>query len=198
MKAILALTAVTALAAMAAPAPGQDAPRKVARLGIVDIDRIGTQCLLGKSYAAQIQGLNDEIEAERKRKQVELERMDREIRALQEELDRQGVLLSEDVAARKRQEIRQKARDRKAFFDDGTAEIERLRRRAQEQGDRWSAELRARIQPHVEYVARRQGVDILLDSGSALAVAGTFDVSNDVLVRMDEQERPAPEKAAAK
>jgi Skp family chaperone for outer membrane proteins len=194
MRTVLAL----AVLATAAAAHAQETPRtgRVARICLIDIDRIGAQSLLGKSYNARIQALKDEIEAARASKQAELQKMDGEIKALQEGLDKQSAFLSEDAAERKRLEITKKTRDRQAFVDDGTAEIDRRRQRAQAQGDAWNAELRAKIQPHLEAVARAQGFDVLLDARNALAVDASFDISNDVIARLDEAERAASKSAA--
>jgi Skp family chaperone for outer membrane proteins len=192
------LAAVLAAATTAAAPDTTGSAGKVARVCLIDVDRVGAQSLLGKRYAAKVKALKDELDAERTKKQVELQKMDAEIKALQEDLEKQGAFLSEDALEKKRQEITRKGRDRQAFVDDGTAEIERRRERAQTQGDTWSNEMRARIQPHVEAVARQQGFNILLDARNALALDGSFDISSDVIVRLDEAERVSPAASPVK
>jgi Skp family chaperone for outer membrane proteins len=196
MRTVLVLAVLTATATHAQDTPARNAAP--ARVGLFDIERAGSQSLAGRSIAGRVQALKNEIDAERARKQAALDKMEGEIKALQDELDKQAAFLSEDAAESKRQEIKRKTRDRQAFIDDGSAEIERLRQRAQTQGEAWSAELRAKIQPHAEAAARHRGLDILLDARGAMAIGDAFDVTSDVIVRMDEAERASAAKPGAK
>jgi Skp family chaperone for outer membrane proteins len=197
MRKILILVAVAAAAAAAAQEAPSKAERKIARIAVIDVDRIGAESLIGKSYATQLDALQNEIEAERKKKESDLAKLGTAITVLQEELDKQGALLSEEAAERKRQEIKAKTREREAFLEDGQAVLQRMAQRAQNQAKELQNELQKKIKPHMEAVARQAGVDILLDSRSAMAMSNEFDISNDVIVRLDEAERAAKPKAAA-
>jgi Skp family chaperone for outer membrane proteins len=123
--------------------------------------------------------------------------MDNDIRALQDELEKQGALLSEEAAEKKRSEIKKKAREREAFIDDGKAEIEKMLQRAQNQAGALNNELQQKIKPHMEAVAKQMGFDILLDSRSALALNSAYDISSEVIVKVDEAEKAKPAAAAA-
>src|SRR5512142_1409756 len=103
------------------------------RVGVIDMARVSAESLLGKSYAAQLEKLQNDINAEATKKQTELGKMDAAVKALQDELEKQGAVLSQEARDRKQQEIARKGRERQAFLEDGQGEINRMRERAQQQ-----------------------------------------------------------------
>jgi outer membrane protein len=193
MRKILILIAVAA----ATSASAQEAGKKTPRIAVIDMDRVGSDSILGKNYTAQVESLQNDIEAERTKKQQDLAKFDAEIKALQDELEKQGALLSEEAAEKKQAEIKAKAREREAFLEDGRNQLERMAGRAQNQAKILQNELQQKIKPHMESVAREQGVDLLLDSRSAIALNNEFDISAAVIARLDEAERTAGTKPAA-
>jgi Skp family chaperone for outer membrane proteins len=184
--------AATASAQGTAPAP--DAGR-APRLAVIDMAKVSNDSLLGKSYAAQLDALKKEIDAAGTVKQTELTKRDNEIKALQDELEKQGSVLSPEAADRKRQEIVKKTRDRQAFLEDGQQELQRMRERAQERAQALNAEFQGKVKPHIEATAKAKGIDILLDSQVALTVSGEFDISSDVVTRLDAVEKGTPSAA---
>src|SRR3972149_5991673 len=85
-------------------------------------------------------------------------------RTLQEELEKQGAVLSPEARDKKQQEIVRKTRERQAFLEDGQAEINRMRERAQQQAQGINAEFQQKVRPLVELVAKDKGLDLVLDS----------------------------------
>ena len=81
----------------AAPAAGGDGTPKIA---VIDMARISSESLLGKSYAAQLEALENEIKSEGTKKQAELQKLDAAIKALQDELEKQGSVLTPEAADR--------------------------------------------------------------------------------------------------
>jgi len=184
--------AATAGAQGAAPAPdAQRAPR----IAVIDMGKVSNDSLLGKSYAAQLDALKKEIDAAGTAKQNELNKRDTEIKALQDELEKQGSVLSPEAADRKRQDIVKKTRDRQAFLEDGQQELQRMRERAQERAQALNAEFQGKVKPHIEATAKAKGIDILLDSQVALTVNGEYDISSDVVTRLDSVEKGTPSAA---
>jgi Skp family chaperone for outer membrane proteins len=104
-------------------------------------------------------------------------------------------VLSPEAADRKRQDIVKKTRDRQAFLEDGQQELQRMRERAQEKAQTLNAEFQAKVKPHIEATAKEKGIDILLDSQVALTVSGEFDISGDVVTRLDAVEKGTPSAA---
>lgn len=192
------------LAAMALAAAAQDAKppaRPEARqpkIAVIDMGRLSSESLLGKSYASRIDALRNDIEAERTKKQNDLTKMDAAIKALQDEVEKQQSVLSPDALERKRQDLVKKARDRQAFLEDGQQDLQRMQEKAQQQAQTLQNEFQVKIKPHIEATAKERGIDILLDSSVALTVSREFDLSQDVIVRADDAERAARKTPAAK
>ncbi len=183
----LALGASAATAAAQQPAAGARPPR----VAIIDMGVITGQSALGKSYASKIDALEKQIQAEGTKKQNELTRMDTAIKALQDELEKQASVLSAEAADKKRQEITKKARERQAFLEDGQQELQRMKERAEVEANQLNTEFQNRIKPHIEAVAKEQGVDILLTSQVALTVNKDYDISQQVIARADAAEKTA-------
>jgi outer membrane protein len=195
--AALALGAATPclLAQEAAPPAPARAEAKAPRIAVIDMARVSSESLLGKGYASQLEALKNEIDAEGTKKQSELQKMDAAVKALQDELDKQGSVLSPEAIEKKRQEIVKKTRERQAFLEDGQAELQRMRERAQQQAQALNNEFQVRMKPHIEAVAKEKGIDILLDGQVTLTVNRDYDISRDVIVKADDAEKAA--RAAA-
>jgi outer membrane protein len=174
----------------------QEATPRPARIAVIDMARVSAESQLGKSYASQLEKLQNEISEAAAKKQTELQKMDAAIRDLQDELQKQGAVLSQEARDKKQQEIVQKNRDRQAFFEDGQAEIRRMQERAQQQAQSINNEFQVKIRPVVEQVAKDKGYDLVLDSQVAYTVSKDFDVTRDVITAADATLKPAAAKAA--
>jgi len=183
---------VVAACAAAATALAQE-PAKSPKIAVIDLGRISSESTLGKSYAGQIEKLENEIKAEGAKKQTELQKLDTAIKALSDELEKQASVLSPEARDRKEQEILKKRRERDAYLEDGQRELTRMRERAQAQAEALNNEFQARIRPHIEAAAKEKGVDIILNSQIALTVNKDFDISQAVIAKAD----AAPPAAAA-
>ena len=187
--------------AFAGAAAAQEAARSP-RVGIIDMARVSAESLLGKSYAAQLEKLQNDINAEATKKQTDLGKLDAAIKTLQEELEKQGSVLSAEAREKKQTEIVRKGRERQAFLEDGQAEINRMRERAQQQAQSINNEFQLKVRPLVEQVAKDKGYDLVLDSQVAYTINNDFDITRDVIVKADESEKAktaaAPAPAAPK
>ena len=74
--------------AAAGAALAQEVSAKVPRVGVVDMARVSAESLLGKSYAAQLEKLQTDINAEATKKQSDLGKLDAAIKTLQDELEK--------------------------------------------------------------------------------------------------------------
>src|SRR5437016_79097 len=178
MRKSLVLGAIVS-AALAVAASAQE--KKAPRIGVIDMDRVGAESVIGKGYAQQISALQGEIEAARTKKENDLKKLDTEINGMQEELEKQSALLSEEAKEKKQAEIKKKARDREAFLEDGRNELEKMVQRAENQAKALQNELQQKIRPHMDAVARAQGLDILLDGRSAMVMNNEYDISQAVI-----------------
>jgi len=194
------LTAALILAVAAPAAFAQEGPKAAKtgpKIAVIDMARVSSESLMGKSYAQKLEQLRAEIESEQKKKQSDLDKLDTAIKAMQEELEKQQSVLSPEALDKKRQEIVKKGRDRQAFLEDGQAELQRMRERAQQQAQVLNNEFQIKIKPHIEAVAKEKGIDILLDSQVTLSVSNEFDVSQEVIVKADDADKAARAKAPA-
>jgi Skp family chaperone for outer membrane proteins len=203
MAALVLAAAVPAALAQdaAAPAKPEAAPKgdpgRAPKLAIIDMQRISQESLLGKTFQAQLEQLRNEIEAERTKKQTELAKIDASIKTLQDEIEKQGSVLSPEAADKKRQEVVKKTRDRQAFVEDSQADLQRMQERAQQQAQGVNNEFQIKIKPQIDAVVKEKGIDILFDSQAAVFLSRDFDISRDVIVKSDDLERAAKGKAGA-
>jgi outer membrane protein len=195
MKKTFVAGLLVALAA-AGVATAQEAA-KAPRVAVIDMARVSAESLLGKSYASQLEKLQNDINAEATKKQTELGKLDAAVKALQDELEKQGAVLSQEARERKQQEIVRKGRERQAFLEDGQAEINRMRERAQQQAQSINNEFQLKVRPIVEQVAKDKGYDLVLDSQVAYTINKDFDITRDVIVKADEAEKAKPAAAAS-
>jgi outer membrane protein len=175
----------------------QEATARSPRVAVIDMARVSAESLLGKTYAAQLEKLQTDINAEATKKQTELGKIDASIKTLQDELEKQGSVLSQEARDKKQQEIVRKTRDRQAFLEDGQAEINRMRERAQQQAQSINNEFQLKVRPLVEQVAKDKGYDLVLDAQVAYTINRDFDLTRDVIVKADEAEKAKPAAAAA-
>src|SRR6188474_239117 len=196
---LLCASAAVALAQTPAPAqgttPGARGPIGTPKIAVIDMQQISAESVLGKSYATKIEGLENEIKNEGTKKQSELQKMDAAIKALQDELDKQGTVLSPEAADKKKQDIVKRQRDRQAFLEDGQADLQRMKERAEAQA--MNAEFQQRIKPAIDAVAKEKGIDILLTSQVALTMNQAYDISKEIIAKADEAAKTAAAAAPA-
>ena len=198
---LLCASAAVVLAQAPAPAaPATGAPRGpigTPKIAVIDMQQISAESTLGKSYATKIEGLENDIKSEGTKKQGELQKMDAAIKSLTDELDKQGSVLSPEAADKKKQDIVKRQRDRQAFLEDGQADLQRMKERAEAQAQAMNAEFQQRIKPAIDAVAREKGIDIILTSQVALTLNQNFDISKEVIARADEAAKTAAAAPAA-
>lgn len=163
---------------------GQAAP--MPKIGVVDVERIYADSLLGKSYASKLEVLENNIKAETGKKQAEIEKLNNEISAANEDYQKQKSVLSEDALSEKEQAILNKTRAREALVEDSRRELERMQRSAQQQAQIYMNEFHIKLRPHIEAVTNARGLDLLIDRRVVFHVDAKYDISGDVIARADE------------
>jgi Skp family chaperone for outer membrane proteins len=190
------LAAAVLCAAGAAASLAQEGAARSPRIGVIDAERIWAESQLGKGYAAQIDKLQKDLEAEGAKRQTEIQKLEATIKTLQEDLQKQQGVLSQEARDRKEQEILKKRREGEALVEDAQRELQRMRERAIAQRDGLQADFQQKVRPHIDAVAREKGIDIILLSQVAMTVNKDFDISKDVIAKADAAPRAAAPAAA--
>lgn len=159
------------LAALSLALPVRAAePVKVA---VVDLQRCLNESRMGKKYKA-------EFTAEADRRKAELEKEEADLKALREELEKQGLVLSETARAEKEREYKEKL---EAFKDKFQESQQALQRKDQE--------LTRRILKDLQEVVRKlgetEGYTLILERQEAgvLFAPKAIDITDEVIRRYD-------------
>lgn len=203
MKKLFAFAGPLALILAASPvmAQAQGPTGKAVNMGVVDMQRISQESLLGKGYATRMDQLESEIRSELTKRQTQVAQIDTAIKALQDELQKQSSILSPEAIEKKQQEIVKKNRERQALAEDSQADIQRMQQTAQQKAQEFQADFNTRIQPILQAVGKDKGLDFLLDRATIVLINDALDVTRDVIVKADDAEkaaRPAAPAAAPK
>jgi Skp family chaperone for outer membrane proteins len=180
-----------------AAALAQEAAQRPPKVAVVSLQGIFRDSALGKSYAAQLDKLQKDLDAEVAKRQKEVEAAGAAIAALQEELEKQGALLAEDARERTQRELVRHNRERQGLIEDGRLERERARQRAEQQAETLRNEFQPKIRPFILTVATETAIDTLLEAEAAtVAVLGKeADLTAAVVAKVDEAEK-APKAGA--
>ena len=165
---IASLALALALCAAAAPAPAQS-PAAGAPIGFVDYDRVFAESRPGRRS-------REVLEADANRFSGELESLTRQARAIQEDLARNGVTLSEEDRRRREADIgtlNARFEQRKAQYAE---DLEQLRREA-------VAAMVQRIRRAVERVAQADKFELVVNR--AVAVNSAVDITDKVIRSLD-------------
>jgi outer membrane protein len=199
MKKLFAFIGPLALILATGPAFAQTVSPtgKPIKMGVVDMQRISQESLLGKSYATKMDQLESEIRSELTKRQNQIAQIDAAIKALQEELQKQSAILSPDAVEKKQQEIVKKNRDRQATTEDSQADIQRMQQAAQQKAQEFQVEFNTKIQPILQAVGKEKGLDFILDRATIVLINAELDITRDVIVKADDTEKAARPAAAA-
>ena len=170
---------------------------KPIKMGVIDMQRISQESLLGKSYATRMDQLESEIRSELTKRQNQIAQIDASIKALQDELQKQSAILSADAVEKKQQEIVKKNRDRQALAEDSQADIQRMQQAAQQKAQEFQVEFNTKIQPVLQAVGKEKGLDFILDRATIVLINGELDITRDVIVKADDAEKAARPAAPA-
>ncbi|MBK5257315.1 MAG: OmpH family outer membrane protein [Vicinamibacteria bacterium] len=179
-------------------AQAQGPTGKAVKMGVVDMQRISQESLLGKGYATRMDQLESEIRSELTKRQNQIGQLDAAIKALQDDLQKQSAILSADAVEKKQQDIVKKNRERQALAEDSQADIQRMQQAAQQKAQEFQAEFNTKIQPILQAVGKEKGLDFILDRATLVLINDELDVTRDVVVKADDTEKAARPATAPK
>ncbi len=170
---------------------------KPTKMGVVDMQRISQESLLGKGYATRMDQLESEIRSELTKRQNQIAQVDTAIKTLQDDLQKQSAILSADAVEKKQQEIVKKNRERQALAEDSQADIQRMQQSAQQKAQEYQVEFNTKIQPVLQAVGKEKGLDFILDRATIVLINPELDITRDVIVKADDTEKAARPAGAA-
>jgi outer membrane protein len=185
------------LAASSSYAQAQGPTGKPTKMGVVDMQRISQESLLGKGYATRMDQLESEIRSELTKRQNQIAQVDTAIKTLQDDLQKQSAILSPDAIEKKQQEIVKKNRERQALAEDSQADIQRMQQAAQQKAQEYQVEFNTKIQPVLQAVGKEKSLDFILDRATIVLINPELDITRDVIVKADDAEKAARPAGAA-
>jgi Skp family chaperone for outer membrane proteins len=167
------------------------------KIGVVDLEQVEADTLLGKEYARRIKTLEEQGRAEGARRQQALAKLADDLLTQTEALRRDQERLAPEELEARQQRLTRGLREREAAQQDAELEMGRLERKLQRDHEQLRQELRQRLLPFVETVIRQRGLDVIFDRRACIAVSREIDVTDDVIRAADEARRPEQGKAEA-
>lgn len=143
------------------------------KVAVVDLQRCLNESRMGKKYKA-------EFTAEADRRKAELEKEEADLKALREELEKQGLVLSETARAEKEREYKERLEAFKAKFQESQQALQRK-----------DQELTRRILKDLQKVVRElgetEGYTLILERQEAgvLFAPKAIDITDEVIRRYD-------------
>ncbi len=194
MKRIV-LTVAAALVAAAAGAQGTGAVTPGGapiKIGVINVERLVQESALGKEAFNRVKKLND-------LKKDEGEKLQKELRDLEQKLADQGTALADDKRDQLQKSYQEKAIAFKRFQDDANRELEAAQKKE-------LSELERRVFPVINQVGKEKGFTLVFNKfQSGLVYAeDSVDITDDVLkvfnttVAVPAASKPAEGSAGAK
>jgi len=168
--------------AVALPAVAQTPVPKVA---VIDIQRLVVESAAGKEAQGRVQKLVDQ-------KQVESEKLQKELQALQQKLKDQGPSMADDKRDLLNKEYQDRGLSYKRFQDDAQREV-------QEAQQKELNALEKRVLPVINQIGKEKGYTLIFNKfapGMLVYADDSVDITDEVLRRFNTQVTAPPEKEA--
>ncbi|WP_130471485.1 OmpH family outer membrane protein [Candidatus Magnetaquicoccus inordinatus] len=113
-------------------------------------------------------------------KQQEVSAMEDEIKAMKAEIEKRKGGSRPDSAPDPENELRSKLRDYQRLVEDNQAAIDR-------ENGRWTKKITEALLKVIEEIGREDGYTVVFGKGQVLFAAGSIDITDRVLVRLNER-----------
>lgn len=162
-------------ASLAAVASAQSAAAPTVKVAVIDVERLVRDSALGKEAFNRVKKVNDE-------KKAEADRIQKELRDLEQKLANQGQSLTDDKRDQLQKQYQEKAIDFKSFQDKATRELEQAQKKE-------LADLERRVFPIISQLGKERGFTLIFNKfQSGLVFADdAADITEDVLKRFNTQ-----------
>ena len=182
---VLSVLAVSLAAVVSAQSAPGAAP--TVRVAVIDVERLVRDSALGKEAFNRVKKVNDE-------KKGEADRLQKELRDLEQKLANQGQSLTDDKREELQKQYQEKAIDFKTFQEKASRELDQAQKKE-------LADLERRVFPIISQLGKERGFTLIFNKfQSGLVFADdAADITEDVLKRFNTQVAvPAAAAAAPK
>ena len=152
---------------------GQAFAADVAKIGIVDLQRVLETSNPGKSAQAEIKKQKDAMEQELKTKGAEIEKV-------RIQLERESMVMSKEKLEEKEREYRINLNDLKSLQ-------KRYRSQLQDLEQKLVSELRNELYGLVEEVGKKEGYLLIINNFSVMYAPGSIDITDQLIKQMNER-----------
>ncbi len=173
-----------AMAALAIPALAQSsAPQRVA---VIDVNKVLSTSAAGKAAAARLKQLQEA-------KLAQGQKMDDEIKALDNEINTKKISLSEEKLADMQKQLSDKKIAMQRFAQDADRELGEAR-------DRVMADLNAKIMPVVDKIGKEMGLAAIFNKfeSGLIYASEAIDITDHVIKEFNGAQGTAPAATPAK
>ncbi len=164
-------------ASLAAVASAQSAPgaAPTVRVAVIDVERLVRDSALGKEAFGRVKKVNDE-------KKAEADRLQKELRDLEQKLANQGQSLTDDKRDQLQKQYQEKAIDFKSFQEKASRDLDQAQKKE-------LADLERRVFPIISQLGKERGFTLIFNKfQSGLVFADdAADITEDVLKRFNTQ-----------
>jgi len=181
---LLALAVVVSLG-LAGTAQAQGA-----KVGVVDLQTVLDGSVRGQAAKERLKELGDQLQREIQSKREFKERKEEELQNLRGEIQRQGLVLSEQARMAKEEEFRKSIRELKRFIDDTNNFIDDATQEFREKEVRETQLLLVAIRDVVREVGERGQYTVILEGNDSAALVLYINPADDLteeVIRMFDQ-----------
>ena len=171
---LLALAVVVSLG-LAGTAQAQGA-----KVGVVDLQAVLDGSVRGQAAKERLKELGDQLQREIQSKREFKERKEEELQNLRGEIQRQGLVLSEQARMAKEEEFRKSIRELKRFIDDTNNFIDDATQEFREKEVRETQLLLVAIRDVVREVGERGQYTVVLEGNDSAALVLYINPADDL------------------
>jgi outer membrane protein len=143
----------------------------VAKIGVIDLQKILETSTSGKSIQAQLKGQKDKMESNLKQKGSEIEKISKR-------LERESMVMSKDMREEKGREQRIKINDFKSLQKKYRSDLQKLEAQLMNQ-------LQKDIKELVDGIGKKGGYLLIINKYSVLYSPGSIDITDDLIKKLN-------------
>jgi outer membrane protein len=143
----------------------------VAKIGVVDLQKILGTSASGKSIQAQLKGQKEKMESDLKQKGSEIEKISKR-------LERESMVMSKEMREEKEREQRIKINDFKSLQKKYRSDLQKLEAQLMNQLQRDIKEL-------LDTIGKKEGYLLIINKYSVLYSPGSIDITDDLIKKLN-------------